>query len=95
MKSILQGFYNGDIIPWERRNPLDNRQLKLLHKIESEEHYFTAKMSPDDCRRFEVLSNMYADLAAIGEEHLFSYAFSLGLLLALDVTSAAPGLFNN
>ena len=95
MKSILQGLYTGAIIPWERRNPPDTRQRKLLRKIEDEEHYFTAKMSLDDRRRFEVLSNLYSDLSAIGEEHLFSYAFSLGLLLAIDVVKEAETVFNS
>ena len=95
MKSILQGLYTGAIIPWERRNPPDTRQRKLLRKIEDEEHYFTAKMSLDDRRRFEVLSNLYSDLSAIGEERLFSYAFSLGLLLALEVVSESQTLYNN
>ena len=95
MKSILQGLYAGDIIPWERRNPHSEAQRKILHKLEDEERYFMAKMSLDDCDRFQKLSQLQADLSVIGEEQLFSYAFTLGMLLTLEVTSAAESLFNN
>ena len=95
MKSILHGLYSGDTIPWERRSPHSEKHRALLHKIEAEERYFTAKMSPEDCARFEELSHLHMDLAYIGEEQLFSYAFTLGMLLALEVSDSADGLFNN
>ena len=95
MKSILHGLYNGHIIPWERRNPHSEQQRKFLRKLEDEERYFMAKMSLDDCERFQKLSQLQSDFSAISEEHLFSYAFTLGMLLALEVTGTAESLFNN
>ena len=92
MKSILQGLYTGDIIPWERRSPPDDRQREILRKLEDEERYFMAKMSLDDCDRFQKLSQLQAELAVIGEEQLFSYAFTLGLLLAADVASQVEAI---
>ena len=95
MKSILNGLYTGAIIPWERRNPASAQQRDILRKLEDEERYFIAKMSLDDCDRFQKLSQLQAEFSVIGEEQLFSYAFTLGMLLAFEVTSAAPGVFNN
>ena len=95
MKSILQGLYTGDIIPWERRSPPDDRQREILRRLEDEERYFMAKMSLDDCDRFQALSQLQADLSSIGEEQLFSYAFTLGMLLTLEVTNGAQTVFNH
>lgn len=95
MKSILQGLYNGAIIPWERRSPHSEQQRALLRKIEDEERYFMAKMSLDDCQRFQELSHLHMDFSTAGEDSLFSYAFTLGMLLTLEVTSEAQDVFNN
>lgn len=89
MKKILHGLYNGDIIPWERRNPNSEKQRALLQKIESEEQYFMEKMSLDDCSRFQALSNMHTVLSAADENNIFSYGFTLGLNIMLEVTEEA------
>lgn len=94
-EGVLRGLYNGHIIPWERRCPPDDRQREILRKLEEEERYFMAKMSPNDCERFEALSRLNGELSMIGEEQLFSYAFTLGLLLAMDVVKEAEMLYNN
>ncbi len=94
MKSILRGLYSGTIIPWERRNPHSAQQRELLHKIEDEERYFMSKMSLDDCQRFEKLSHLHMELSTAGEDNLFSYAFTLGMLLTMEVIREADGVFN-
>jgi len=94
MKSILCGLYNGDIIPWERRNPDSGKQREILRKLEDEERYFMAKMSLDDCQRFQELSHLHMELSTAEEDNLFSYAFSLGMLLAMDVMKEAEVIYN-
>ncbi len=94
MKSILRGLYNGDIIPWERRNPDSEKQREILRKLEDEERYFMAKMSLDDCQRFQELSHLHMELSTAEEDNLFSYAFSLGMLLAMDVMKEAEVIYN-
>ncbi len=93
MKSILRGLYNGDIIPWERRNPDSEKQREILRKLEDEERYFMAKMSLDDCQRFQELSHLHMELSTAEEDNLFSYAFSLGMLLAMDVMKEAEVIY--
>lgn len=94
MKGILHGLYNGDIIPWERRNPNSEMHREILHKIENEEQYFMAKMSLDDCQRFQALSSLHMQLSTAEEDTLFSYAFTLGMLLTMDVMKEAEGILN-
>lgn len=77
------------IIPWERREPRNEKMLEIVRKIEDEEKYFMGKMSLDDCERFQALSRLYSDLSSIGDENTFSYGFSLGTLLMLDVIDEA------
>ncbi|MEG0913930.1 MAG: hypothetical protein RR415_11255 [Ruthenibacterium sp.] len=94
-RHILQGLFNGDIIPWERKEPRSEELLEAVRKIEEEEQYFISKMSPDDCKRFQQLSKLYSRVSSAGEEGLFSYSFTLGLLLALDVAEQATLFLSN
>ncbi len=94
MGNILRGLYNGKIIPWERKDPHSMEQLELIRRIEEEEQYFMGKLSQDDCTRFQTLTRMYSDLSSHTEEDVFAYGFTLGLLLALDVTEEAKLLQN-
>ncbi len=95
MKSILHDLYIGNIIPWERGNPQSEQQHKLLRKIEDEERYFISKMSLDDCQRFQELSHLHVELSTAEEDNLFSYAFTFGMLLAMDVMKEAEGIHNS
>ena len=85
MESILRGLYNGKVIPWERKQPRNEALLEIVRKIEDEERYFAQKMSLDDCERFQALSKLYSKLSFVEEENIFSYGFTLGLLLMMDV----------
>lgn len=93
MKSILRDLHNGNVIPWERRNPRNEEQLEIVRKIESEERYFMEKMSLDDCKRFQDLSNLHSLLSNMDEDDFFSYSFSLGALLIMDVMKEAETIF--
>lgn len=94
MGNILRGLYNGNIIPWERKEPHNEALLEIVRKIEGEERYFVQKMSLDDCQRFQALSKLYSELSSIGEENVFSYGFTLGLLLMTDVMKEAETISN-
>lgn len=89
MRGILHGLYSGKVVPWERRAPDNEKQRDVLHKIESEEYYFMEKMSPDDRKRFQALSNLQAEMAFVEEDDIFSYGFTLGLLMMMDITEEA------
>ena len=93
-RNILRGLFNGNIIPWERKEPRSEELLETVRLTEEEERYFIGKMSLDDCERFQKLSNLYSQLSSVGEENLFSYGFTLGFLLAMDVMEEAMLLSN-
>lgn len=88
-RNVLQGLFNRDIIPWERKEPRSKEVLVAARKIEEEERYFISKMSLEDCERFQQLSHLYSRLSSASEESLFSYSFTLGLLMALDIVEQA------
>ncbi len=94
MKSVLRGMYQGDIIPWARHVLYNKKRLEIFEKIEEEEKYFKAKLSLDDCQRFSALSDLYTQLTAVNEEDLYEYAFSLGMLIAMETVQKAEGIFN-
>lgn len=94
MRSILRGMYQGDIIPWARHVSNSKKRCEIFEKIEEEEKYFKAKLSLDDCRRFSALSDLYTQLTAVDEEDLYAYAFSLGMLIAMETVKEAEGIFN-
>jgi hypothetical protein len=94
MKSVLRGLYRGDIIPWERRDPDSESQREILRKLEDEERYFMAKMSLDDCERFQALSHLHMELSTVEEDTLFSYAFAVGMLLAMEAMKEAEVISN-
>ncbi len=95
MKSVLHGLYNGDIIPWERRNPPSEKRRETVRKIQEAERYFMAKMSLDDCERLQALSDLYTELSTAAEERLFSYAFTLGMLLTMDIMKEAEAVWGS
>lgn len=78
MKNVLYDLYDGKIIPWERRSPYNPERNELIRKIEKEEQYFVAKMSLDDCQRFQAYINMLGQVSGIEETEVFAYGFRLG-----------------
>lgn len=93
-REILRGLFNGSVVPWERRVANNPKHHELFEKIDSEEKYFISKMSPDDQARFRELENLQMELGALEEGDVSAYAFSLGMLLMMDVTKEAE-LFCN
>lgn len=89
---MLRELYSGKIIPWERRNRKSGEQLEIVRKIEDEERYFASKMQADDSERFKKLSNLYSELMTSEEGEIFSYGFTMGLLLMMDVMEEAEAM---
>lgn len=94
MNNILNSLYNGKITPWERKTQFTEEQRKLLQKLDQEHRYFTEKLSAEDCDRFENFIDLHGKLLSDEEENAFSYGFSLGLLLTLDITEQAKLIIN-
>ena len=46
------------------------------------------------CQRFQALSGLHMQLSSAEEDNLFSYAFTLGMLLTIDIMKEAEGILN-
>ena len=82
---MLKKMYEGKIVPWERHNHCSAKQLEIVRKIASEEEYFENTLTPDDFGRLQALLNMLSEVSELGECDIYSYGFSVGLLLMQDV----------
>ena len=82
---MLRKMYEGKIVPWERHNRSSAKQLEIVRKIASEEEYFEDTLTPDDFKRLQALFNMFSEVSVLNEYDIFSYGFSVGLLLMQDI----------
>ena len=87
--SVLCNLYYGKIIPCERRNHKKDEEQEIVRQIAVEEKYFTDKMTSDDCARFHSLSERYSALLELEESEIFSYAFTMGAFLMVDMINEA------
>lgn len=86
---MLREMYFGKVIPWERKNRNSEKQRELLRKMEAEERYFVEKMSLDDCQRFQEMLHLNTEIAMSEEGEIFSYGFTMGAMLMMDVMEEA------
>ena len=86
---MLREMYFGKVIPWERKNRNSEKQRELLRKMEAEERYFVEKMSLDDCKRFQEMLHLNTEIAMSEEGEIFSYGFTMGSLLMMDILDEA------
>lgn len=94
MKNMLHSLFLGEIIPRERPEPNSVKRLEVLQRIHDEERYLMEKLPLDDRQRIEKLSELHTELFITEDENLFSYAFTFGMLLAMDVMKEAEEVFN-
>ena len=85
--SIMEALFDGNIVPWERRNTDSPERKALEEKLENERRYFIGKMSLDDCQRFQAFENLLDDAAFDEEVQIYSHGFTLGALLMLEITA--------
>ena len=85
MHSILEAIYYGDMAAWERKRPNDPEYDVSNRKISTIKKHFEEILSPEEYGRFEELENLYTNTGTIEEICLFKYAFSMGVLLTMDV----------
>lgn len=89
---MLKALYSGKIIPWERHKRDSDEKREVLRKIQAEENFITEKLSTEDRERFNNLIYLYKQLAEFTEIEVFSFAFSFGALLMVDVFGEAQAM---
>lgn len=92
--SIMEALFDGRVIPWERRNTMSAERKALEEKIENEKRYFIAKMSLDDCQRFQALEDLLSKAGLDEEVGIYSHGFTLGALLMLEVMEKKGEIIN-
>ena len=94
MISVIEALYDGRVIPWEHRVIMTPERKAVEKRIECEKQYFTERMSPDDGERFEQLENLYVTANCHEEVDIYSYGFTLGVTLMLEVLGKVEGMIN-
>ena len=85
MKKILHELYYGRLVSWERGRAQDPEYTLINRKISDIKIHFKNSMSPEEWERFEELENQCSQSSAIEEREAFSYGFTLGVLLMMNV----------
>lgn len=82
--SILRDFYRG-LLPIPAGRKPSTEQTGLQHKIDAEETAFIDSLTDDVAARYRSLCDMRECANSLSDADLFSYAFSLGLMIGSEI----------
>ena len=84
MKSIINELWHGNIIPQEDSR-INSKEMKEFLGYMSRHHEDLEKSFSDEQKEiFEKFDDCLSEYARCTEEAIFSYAFRLGMRIALD-----------
>lgn len=86
-RSMMHNMYFGSLTPMERRRSQDPEYTAISRKISNIKAHFENFLSPEEYKELEELENLRADTRLIEEAELFEYAFSMAVLMMIDVFS--------
>lgn len=84
MESIIKELWHGNVCPHsDSRN--NSSEMKQLMEYMSRHHEDLLKSMTDEQKEiFEKFDDCWSEYASLAEEAIFSYAFRLGVRIALD-----------
>ena len=85
MESMLHELYFGNVNPCERKRVRDPEYAALSKKIDGIVVHFEELLSPEEYAKLMQILELRAEASVFEEAELFEYAFSLAVLLMLDV----------
>lgn len=86
--SILQDFFNGEVLPWEHFGSSDDPVFKLYsNKINNMENSLLDGMTEQEQKVFSEYKHLKMVQSNMELERMFLYAFRMGALFALDIYS--------
>lgn len=86
--SILQDFYNGELLPWEHFGGSDDEVYKMYSKnIAKLEGCLTENMTEKEHEVLAELNHLKITQNNMELERMFLYAFRMGALFVLDLYS--------
>ena len=85
MQSILEKFYDGDVIPREAAIPKNPQYKQAGKKFEELETQLTEMLSQKEKALYEQVQLAFIERLSFEETHRFVYAFRLGARMAFAV----------
>jgi len=85
-QTIINALFHGNVNPWERKVAHNPKRREVERKIETEKEHFLKQMSFDDIQRFQALENLYLQAFQDDDVDIFSYGFTLGARMMLEIT---------
>ena len=84
--SILQDFYNGELLPWEQFGNSNDEVYKMYSKnIAKLEGTLMENMTEEEQKVFSELNHLKITQNNMELERMFLYAFRMGAEFAVDV----------
>lgn len=84
--SILQDFFNGEVLPWEHFGNSDDKVYKMYsHNIANLESSLMENMTEKEQEVLAELNHLKITQTNIELERMFLYAFRMGAAFTLDL----------
>lgn len=87
MNRIIDELWYGNVCPFEDSHKNTEEVKNLLRYISEHKTQLAETMTESQKAIFEKLGDCYAEYSDISEREVFSYAFSLGARIAIEVMS--------
>ena len=84
-KSFMYDLYFGNLVPWERGRSQDPAYTPITQKISDIKVHFQKLLSSEEYKKFEEMEDLKAQSHTIEDVDLFEYAFSMAVLMMIDV----------
>ena len=85
MKSILEELFYGNICPNTDCRSSDKETKQLMGYIADHHDNLLSTLNDQQKEILEKFDNCYNELTDINEREIFSYAFKLGMMIAIEV----------
>ena len=85
MKSILEELFYGNVCPNTDCRSQSQETKALMDYIADHHSKLLKELTDEQKETFEKFNDCYDELTDINEREIFSYAFRLGMKIAIDV----------
>ena len=88
MRSILEGLFYGNICPNTDCRSCDKETKQLMGYIADHHDNLLSTLNEQQKELLEKFDDCYNELTDINEREIFSYAFKLGMRIAIEVLTS-------
>ena len=85
MKSILEELFYGNVCPNTDCRNQDKETKQLMEYIADHHSALNETLTDKQKELFEKFNDCYDELTDINEREIFTYAFKLGMMIAIEV----------